>query len=223
MFFELNPLTQKLDMLRKEHDYLSEEDILEVVKDIDCEDVENPLLMAEITADEIEAICSSDTTEKPDETTIVEEIVSLGSGTYNEDKLANVWYFGNGKFRITQTKGYGTTAVNDDYLAQPRVYKGHILEFEALLENVSILSVEIKYNGNYMGNTMVAGIEVDSAKNVIECPDILKTIWSTSSNDCHTITSLLDSGLKLIYVQNSATETVVQLRITNIVVKYQVL
>lgn len=73
-----------------------------------------------------------------------------------------------------------------------------------------------------MGNTMVAGIEVDSAKNVIECPDILKTIWSTSSNDCHTITSLLDSGLKLIYVQNSATETVVQLRITNIVVKYQV-
>lgn len=63
MFFELNPLTQKLDMLRKEHDYLSEEDILEVVKDIDCEDVENPLLMAEITADEIEAICSSDTTE----------------------------------------------------------------------------------------------------------------------------------------------------------------
>lgn len=178
--------------------------------------------LVEITADDIEAICRVDPVEPDVETTVTrEEIVNLDGGTYNEDKLANVWYLGNGKVRITQAKGYGTTAVNSEYIAQPRVYKGHILTFESLLDNVHILSVAIMYAGAYMGDSMIAGVEVDSANNVIECPEILYTQWATVTNGTHRITSLLENGLKTFYLQNSSTEKVLQLRITNIVVTYK--
>lgn len=175
-----------------------------------------------MTANEIEQLTPFNTPDIPptDRETKVENVL-LTAGLYYEDTKEIKWYVGNGAIRITQRKGYGTTAVNGDYIDAPRAYKGHILFFETLAQGVYIQTVKIKYSGQYKGNGMVAGIDTDTSRNVVQNTDLVDAEWATVSSGEHIIQANNEQGLTLLYIQNSSTEETVQLRITNIEITYQ--
>lgn len=232
--FEYNPLTGKLDLSggdscveTTQHLPLTETEITELCP-LDVENVELPdglhittAIHIPMSADEIEALTPfEEPLTPPMETTVKTENISLNSGIYNNETNMITWYAGNGTLRLTQSKGYGTTAVNQTYTSAPRAYKGHILFFETLVVGAYIQSVKIKYNGQYRGNGMVAGVETDTSDNVIQNTELIETIWATENDGEHEIRAT-NGGLTKIYIQNSSTETNVQLRITNIIVTYK--
>lgn len=175
-----------------------------------------------MTADEIEQLTPFNMPYVPptDRETKVENVL-LSAGLYYEDTKEIKWYVGNGAIRLTQRKGYGNTAVNEDYIDAPRAYKGHILFFETLEQGIYIQTIKIKYSGQYKGNGMVAGIETDTSRNVVQNTDLVDAEWATVSSGEHIIQANNEQGLTLLYIQNSSTEETVQLRITNIEITYQ--
>ena len=232
--FEYNPLTGKLDLSggdncaeTTQHLPLSESEIEELCP-LNLESVELPdglhiiaAIHIPMSADEIEALTPfEEPLTPPTETTVKTENIALASGIYNSETSKNTWYAGNGTLRLTQSKGYGTTAVNQTYMSAPRAYKGHILFFETLVLGAYIQSIKIKYNGQYRGSDMVAGVETDTSDNVIQNTELIETIWATENDGEHEIKAT-NGGLTKIYIQNSSTETNVQLRITNISVTYK--
>ena len=174
-----------------------------------------------MTANEIEALTPfEEPLTPPTETTVKTENIALSNGNYNSETGQIVWYAGNGTLRLKQCKGYGATAVNQTFISAPRVYKGHVLFFETLILGAYIQSVKIKYNGQYRGSNMVAGIETDTSDNVIQNTELITAVWETVNDGEHEVRAT-NGGLTKIYIQNSSTETNVQLRITNILVTYK--
>ncbi|MBQ0136822.1 MAG: hypothetical protein KBS40_02295 [Bacteroidales bacterium] len=224
---QYNPFTGKLDIAGTS-DSMTEAEIQSLCP-IDTDDIELPdgtqvTLVRHIpmTADEIEQLTPFNTPDIPptDRETKVENVL-LTAGLYYEDTKEIKWYVGNGAIRLTQRKGYGNTAVNEDYIDAPRAYKGHILFFETLAQGVYIQTVKIKYSGRYKGNGMVAGIDTDTSRNVVQNTDLVDAEWATVSSGEHIIQANNEQGLTLLYIQNSSTEETVQLRITNIEITYQ--
>ena len=68
---------------------------------------------------------------------------------------------------------------------------------------------------------MVAGIDTDTSRNVVQNTDLVDAEWATVSSGEHVIQANNEQGLTLLYIQNSITEETVQLRITNIEITYQ--
>jgi len=149
-----------------------------------------------------------------------EETVLLSGGTFQNDTIT--WYCGNGAIKLTQSKGNGATAVNASFIAAPRVYKGHILSFEAQEEGVLIQKIEMSYSGNYRGRNIVAGVSLGTDGNVVSNTDAVSMDLATGSNGTHVFTSNTQSGVDAIYIQNLATSDNVQLRPTQIVITYTV-
>ena len=224
---QYNPFTGKLDIAGAS-DSMTEEEIHSLCP-IETDDIELPdgtqiTLVRHIpmTADEIEQLTPFNTPDIPptDRETKVENVL-LTAGLYYEDTKEIKWYVGNGAIRITQRKGYGNTAVNEDYIDAPRAYKGHILFFETLEQGIYIQTIKIKYSGQYKGNGMVAGIDTDTSRNVVQNTDLVDAEWATVSSGEHVVQANNEQGLTLLYIQNSSTEETVQLRITNIEITYQ--
>lgn len=145
-----------------------------------------------------------------------EVIVPLSNGTYDSGTIT--WYAGNGALRLTQTQGTGSTSVSGSYVNQPRMYKGHILKIEGL-DSAKIFSIQMKYSGNYFGNTVTAGTTLDGDGSVVDNPIVVTRTLSTTSNGTHVFG--VETGASLIYIQNCATTTNVQLRPTEIVITYE--
>lgn len=224
-----NPITGKLDLIGSlDATTMTEEEMIELCP-IDADDVELPdgtqitaLKLVPLSADEIEQLTPfAIPFEPPEETETKTGNIALSYGTYFPETKEIKWYAGNGIIRLTQRKGYGVTAVNESYIASPRAYKGHILFFETLVVGAYIQSIKIKYSGQYKGNVMVAGVETDTSDNVIQNLDLIETQWATENDGEHVIQATNGQGLTLIYIQNSSTESNVQLRITNIEITYQ--
>lgn len=224
---QINPLTGKLDLIGNS---LTEDEIAALCP-LDVEGVELPnatplstIKHIPMTAGEIEALTPfEESLTPPAESSVREVYFSLENGIYNAETKQIVWYAGNGILRLTQSKGYGVTAVNPNYIFSPRAYKGHILFFETLVVGAYISKIEIKYSGQYQGNTMVAGIETDTSDNVLQSTDLIDVVWASENDGTHVIQDKNGQGMTKIYIQNSSTETTVQLRITNIAVTYKIM
>lgn len=143
--------------------------------------------------------------------------VPLGNGVYDNDAKTITWWCGNGAITIQQYKANGTTAVNQTFISAPRIYKGHILSF-VCSEGIFIDEIEIKYAGQYKGNSIVLGTTTDNSGNIVN-PDSNITIELDSVNDgTHLIGT--DGTASAVYLQNTATASNVQLRITDIHITY---
>ena len=143
------------------------------------------------------------------------ENISLSDGQFATDHI--VW---NGtSVTVQQLKGNVTTAVNKSYIAAPRVYKGHILSFEAKT-GYAIKSISITYNGTYSGNSMTAGTAINEEDVVTDNTTDVSRTWSEESGGTHVVSSVSEDGLPAIYIQNVASDANVQLRPTAISVTY---
>lgn len=144
-----------------------------------------------------------------------EETVSLDAGTHADSKIT--WTAASGNITITQSKGSSSTAVSSNYVTAPRVYKGHILSFEAK-EGYKIKQIDLKYSGTYYGNSMTAGTVIAN-NNVTNNTSEVNRTWSTANDGTHIVSSVSSDGLSAIHIQNVAT-TNVQLRLTAIKITY---
>ena len=142
--------------------------------------------------------------------------VTLSSGAFDTDHIT--WTAADGNISITQSKGNATTAVNSSYISAPRVYKGHILSFEAT-SGYKISSISITYDGTYYGNSMTAGTEI-SNNQVTDSPSAVARTWSSTSGGTHVISSVSSDGLSAIHIQNVASGSNTQLRPTAISITY---
>lgn len=143
------------------------------------------------------------------------ENISLSDGQFATDHI--VW---NGtSVTVQQLKGNVTTAVNKSYIAAPRVYKGHILSFEAKT-GYAIKSISITYNGTYSGNSMTAGTAINGEDVVTDNTTDVSRTWSEESGGTRVVSSVSEDGLPTIYIQNVASDANVQLRPTAISVTY---
>ncbi len=146
--------------------------------------------------------------------------VPLSQGVYDSDNKDIHWYTANGKIVVRQWKANSTTNVNSSYIALPRIYKEHILHFQALA-GYKLLSVTINYDGQYKGDSLIAGTELDeSTSNVVDDEVVIARTWGTANSGSHTLSVVSNEGVSDIYLQNVAT-TVVQLRITSISITYR--
>ena len=141
--------------------------------------------------------------------------VALNNGIFETDHIT--WTVGNA-ITIQQLQGTGSNAVNDSYIAGPRLYKGHILSFTAA-SGYAIKSISITYSGNHSGNSMTVGTVVSEDKVTDNTTDVNRT-WATASGGTHVVSSVSASGLSQIYIQNVASKTSTQLRPTTISITY---
>ncbi len=145
-----------------------------------------------------------------------EVTVSLSDGEHDGTNIT--WTAADGNITITQSKGTSTTAVNSSYISAPRVYKGHILSFEAK-DGYKIKQIDLKYNSTNYGNSMTAGTVVTN-NNVTNNTSEVSRTWTTISGGTHVVSSVSSDGLSAIYIQNVASASNVQLRLTSIVITY---
>lgn len=146
--------------------------------------------------------------------------VPLNQGVYDADNKDIHWYAANGKIVLCQWKSNSTTNVSSEYIAAPRLYKEHILHIQAM-PGYRLLGVVIKYNGQYKGNSLTAGTELDeSGSNVIDDELAISRQWGTTNDGEHHLSVVSTEGVSDIYLQNVAS-TVVQLRISSISVTYR--
>ena len=146
-------------------------------------------------------------------------IVPLNQGYYDADNKDIHWYAANGKIVLRQWKANSTTNVSSSYVAAPRMYKEHIMHFAAM-EGYKLLGVSINYSGQYKGDSLIAGTELDeTGANVIDDEVAIARQWGTANDGEHTLSVRSLDGVSDIYLQNVAA-TVVQLRITSISVTY---
>ncbi len=147
-------------------------------------------------------------------------IVPLNQGVYDADNKDIHWYAANGKIVLRQWKANSTTNVSSSYVAAPRLYKEHILHFEAM-EGYKLVGVSINYAGQYKGDSLIAGTELDeTGANVIDDELAIARQWGTANDGEHILSVRSLDGVSNIYLQNVAA-TVVQLRITSISVTYK--
>ena len=142
--------------------------------------------------------------------------VSLSDGEHDGTNIT--WTAADGNITITQSKGTSTTAVSSSYISAPRVYKGHILSFEAK-DGCKIKQIDLKCNSTYYGNSMTAGTVVTN-NNVTNNTSEVSRTWTTTSGGTHVVSSVSSDGLSAIYIQNVASANNVQLRLTSIVITY---
>ena len=143
------------------------------------------------------------------------ESVTLSNGEFADSKIT--WTAANGNITITQSKGSGSTAVSNSYVSAPRVYKGHILSFEAK-DGYKIKQINIKCSSTYYGNSMTAGTVINGTTVTNNTAEVNRS-WATSSGGTHVVSSVSSDGLSAIHIQNVAT-TNVQLRFTAIEITY---
>ena len=141
--------------------------------------------------------------------------VDLSKGSYDTDHIT--WTLDD-VITIQQTKGSSSTAVNSSYISAPRVYKGHILSFEAASGYV-IKSISITCSTTYYGNSMTAGIAL-SGNTVTDNSIAVSRTWTSTSGGTHVVSSASSDGLSAIYIQNVATANNVQLRFTELSITY---
>ena len=141
--------------------------------------------------------------------------VTLANGTYSKDHIE--WNLDDAII-IRQLKGSSSTAVNSSYISAPRVYKGHILSFEAV-SGFAIKSISITVNGTYYGNSMTAGTAVSNNAVTDNTSEVART-WTTNSGGTHVVSSVSNSGLSEIYIQNVASASNVQLRFSTLSITY---
>ena len=147
-------------------------------------------------------------------------IVPLNQGYYDADNKDIHWYAANGKIVLRQWKANSTTNVSSSYVAAPRMYKEHIMHFAAM-EGYKLLGVSINYSGQYKGDSLIAGTELDeTGANVIDDEVAIARQWGTANDGEHILSVRSLDGVSDIYLQNVAA-TVVQLRITSISVIYK--
>lgn len=147
-------------------------------------------------------------------------IVPLNQGVYDADNKDIHWYAANGKIVLRQWKANSTTNVSSSYVAAPRLYKEHILHFQAL-NGYKLLGATINYSGLYKGDSLIAGTELDeTGANVIDDEVAVARQWGTAKDGEHILSVRSLDGVNDIYLQNVAA-TVVQLRITSISVIYK--
>ena len=147
-------------------------------------------------------------------------IVPLNQGYYDADNKDIHWYAANGKIVLRQWKANSTTNVSSNYIAAPRMYKEHIMHFAAM-EGYKLLGVSINYSGQYKGDSLIAGTELDeTGANVIDDEVAIARQWGTANDGEHILSVRSLDGVSDIYLQNVAA-TVVQLRITSISVTYK--
>lgn len=144
--------------------------------------------------------------------TDVTNSVTLANGVHDGSEIT--WTL-DGLITIKQSKGTSSTAVNSSYISAPRVYKGHILSFEAA-SNYVIKGISITVTGTYYGNSMTVGTSVSS--NVVANDTNISRTWATSSGGTHIISST--NGEQRIYLQNVASANNVQLRFTALSITY---
>ena len=142
------------------------------------------------------------------------ETITLSSGSFSTDHID----WSGTSCTITQTQGSSSTAVSSNYVSAPRVYKGHILSFVANT-NYTITKIEIEVNSTYYGNSMTAGTAISGTTVTDNTTDVGRS-WTSTSGGTHEITSTDDDGLSAIYIQNVASASNVQLRLTGIKVYY---
>lgn len=146
--------------------------------------------------------------------------VPLNQGYYDADNKDIHWYAANGKIVIRQWKANSTTNVSSSYVAAPRMYKEHIMHFAAM-DGYKLLGVSINYSGQYKGDSLIAGTELDeSGANVVDDEVAIARQWGTANDGEHILSVRSLDGVSDIYLQNVAA-TVVQLRITSISVIYK--
>ena len=148
--------------------------------------------------------------------TPTEGSVDLSSGSFDTDHIT--WTVASDNITIKQIKGTSGTAVNSSYVSAPRVYKGHVLSFEAA-EDYKINRIEITCSGTYYGNSMTAGTVLSSNTVTDNTTDVDRT-WASTSGGTHVIEAADDEGLDAIYIQNVASASNVQLRFTALTVYY---
>lgn len=147
-------------------------------------------------------------------------IVPLNQGYYDADNKDIHWYAANGKIILHQWKANSTTNVSSSYVAAPRLYKEHILHIQSL-NGYKLLGVTINYSGQYKGDSLIAGTELDeSGANVIDDEVAVARQWGSANDGEHVLSVRSLDGVSDIYLQNVAA-TVVQLRITSISVIYK--
>lgn len=141
------------------------------------------------------------------------ETITLSNGSFSTDHIT----WSGTSVTVQQLKGSSSTAVNSSYVSAPRVYKGHILSFEAKT-GYKIKSISITVDGTYYGNSMTAGTAVSSNTVTDNTTDVSRT-WTSTSGGTHVVSAVSDDGLSAIYIQNVAS-TNVQLRFTSISITY---
>ena len=147
--------------------------------------------------------------------TPVTKSVTLSGGEFGDGQIT--WSL-DGVISITQSKGTSGTNVNSSYISAPRVYKGHILSFEAA-NNYAIKSISITVNGTYYGNSMTAGTAIVENE-VVDNSTAVSRTWTSTPGGTHVVGSVSDSGLPSVHIQNVATVTNVQLRISALSITY---
>jgi len=140
----------------------------------------------------------------------------LSSGTFTTDHTT--WTMQNGNITMTQLKGSASTAVSSNYIASPRIYKGHVLEFTCA-GVYSITKVEIVCNGTYFGNSIVIGDAMSSNAVTSNTTDFTFTADYTSGGT-HVFETASEDGTTHFYIQNVASATNTQLRPTAVKVTY---
>ena len=146
--------------------------------------------------------------------------VPLNQGYYDADNKDIHRYAANGKIVLRQWKANSTTNVSSNYIAAPRLYKEHIMHFAAM-DGYKLLGISINYSGQYKGDSLIAGTELDeTGANVIDDEVAIARQWGTANDGEHILSVRSLDGVSDIYLQNVAA-TVVQLRITSISVTYK--
>lgn len=144
--------------------------------------------------------------------------VTLADGQHDGAQI--VWSEVNSNITITQMKGTSTTAVNANYIAGPRMYKGHILSFECA-DNYTITSIKLVCSGKYIGSNIQVGNTI--VEEVVQNnADLFVGNFTTESGGTHEITTTNAEGESLILLQNALAddEAYTQLRPTSIEITY---
>ena len=146
------------------------------------------------------------------------ESVSLKDGSHDGTNIT--WTIAQGNITISQLKAVSSTAVNSSYVAAPRMYKGHILQFAAA-EGYAITNIAITYNNTYYGTSLYAGTAISENVVTANTTDLTAT-YAETSNGTHTIATVSAEGAGLIALQipNDAASGYKQLRPTTISVTY---
>ena len=144
--------------------------------------------------------------------------VDLSEGTISSNVIT--WVSEDGHTTITQRQGVGTNSPSSSYIANPRVYWGHILTFTAD-SGYKIASISITYNSNYRGSSIAIGTSVSDDDIVTDNTTSVFRTLSTAEGGTHVFGSVASSGLQTIYLQNGTSSTgTTQLRFNAIEITY---
>ncbi len=142
--------------------------------------------------------------------------VNFAGGTFEKSQIT--WKTVDNHVTVIQNKGDGANDVSSSYISSPRIYKGHYLSFTSD-NGYKIAKIELTYNGSYYGNSMTAGVAI-SGTTVTDNTSLVARTWATANSGTHVVSSVSSSGLATIYIQNVASNSNVQLRLTSIKITY---